>query len=48
MTDALHEVKGKEVIQFRMNEPELPVDYKWDMLAFPVMQALGIKAEELQ
>jgi hypothetical protein len=24
------------------------VDYKWDMLAFPVMQALGIKAEELQ
>ena len=48
VTDALHEVKGKEVIQFRMNEPELPVDYKWDMLAFPVMQALGIKAEELQ
>ena len=46
--NALHEVKGKEVIQFRMNEPELPVDYKWDMLAFPVMQALGIKAEELQ
>ena len=48
VTDALHEVKGKEVIQFRMNEPELPVDYKWDMLAFPVMQALGIKGEELQ
>ena len=48
VTDALHEVKGKEVIQFLMNEPELPVDYKWDMLAFPVMQALGIKAEELQ
>ena len=48
VTDALHEVKGKEVIQFRMNEPELPVDYKWDMLAFPVMQALGIKAEVLQ
>ena len=48
VTDALHEVKGKEVIQFRMNEPELPVDYKWDMLALPVMQALGIKGEELQ
>lgn len=47
VTDALHEVKGKEIVQFRMNEPELPVDYKWDMLAFPVMQALGIKAEEL-
>lgn len=47
VTDALYEVKGKEITQFRMNEPELPVDYKWDMLAFPVMQALGIKAEEL-
>ena len=48
VTDALHEVQGKEIIQFRMDEPEFPVDYKWDMLAFPVMQALGIKAEELQ
>lgn len=48
VTDALHEVKGKEIIQFRMNEPESPVDYKWDMLAFPVMQALGIRADELE
>ena len=48
VTDALHVVKGKEIIQFRMNEPESPVTYKWDMLAFPVMQALGIKAEELE
>ena len=47
VTDALHEVKGKEIIQFRMNEPEIPVNYKWDMLAFPVMQALGIRADEL-
>lgn len=48
VTDALRVVKGKEIIQFRMNEPESPVEYKWEMLAFPVMQALGIKAEELQ
>lgn len=47
VTDTLSEVKGKEVIQFRMNEPESPVDYQWDMLAFPVMQALGIRADEL-
>ena len=46
VTDALHEVKGKEIIQFRMNEPEASVEYKWDMLAFPVMQALGIRADE--
>ena len=47
VTDALHEVKGKEIIQFRMNEPEASVEYKWDMLAFPVMQALGFRADEL-
>ena len=47
VTDALHEVKGKEIIQFPMNEPEASVVYKWDMLAFPVMQALGIRADEL-
>lgn len=47
ITDALNEVEGKEVIQFRMDEPEAPVNYKWDMLAFPMMRALGIKAEEL-
>ena len=47
VTDALHEVKGKEIIQFRMNDPEASVEYKWDMLAFPVMQALGIRADEL-
>lgn len=47
VTDALNEIKGKEVIQFRMNEPDVPLAYKWDMLAFPVMQALGIRADEL-
>lgn len=47
VTDVLQAVKGKEVIQFRMDEPETPVNYKWDMLAFPLMRALGIKAEEL-
>lgn len=47
VTDALNGIKEKEVVQFRMNEPEFPVEYKWDMLAFPLMQALGIKADEL-
>ena len=45
--DALNKVQGKEIVQFRMNEPETPVAYQWDMLAFPVMQALGIRADEL-
>lgn len=47
VTDILSAVKGKEIIQFRMNEPDSPVNYKWEMLAFPIMQALGIRADEL-
>ena len=47
VTDVLQGLKSKEVMQFRMNEPEIPVNYKWDMLAFPVMHSLGIRAEEL-
>ena len=45
---ALKEVKEKEIIQFRMNEPDAPIDYRWELLAYPVMQALGIRGEELQ
>lgn len=47
VSDILNDVEGKDVLQFRMNEPDSPVNYKWDMLAFSVMQALGVKAEEL-
>ena len=44
---ALNAVKEKEVIQFRMSEPDGVVEYHWEMLAFPLMQALGIKGDEL-
>lgn len=47
VTEALQEVKDKEIIQFRMNEPEVQVGYRWELLAYPVMQALGIRGEEL-
>ena len=48
MNDILNKVDGKEIIQFRMNEPEYRTSYRWEMLAYPIMQALGIKGEELQ
>lgn len=48
VTDALNEVKGKVVLQFRMNEPEVVVRYKWDILAFPIMRAFGILPDELE
>lgn len=47
LTAALNKVKGKEVIQFRMNEPGDEVEFQWEMLAFPLMQAFGIKGDEL-
>lgn len=47
VTDVLNKAKEKEIIQFRMAEPEEKVGYRWEMLAFPLMQALGIKGDEL-
>lgn len=47
VTAALSKVEGKEIIQFRMNEPEEMLAYRWEMLAFPVMQSLGIRGDEL-
>ena len=46
--ERLKGVKNKETIQFRMTEPEESIEgYQWEMLAYPVMQALGIRGEEL-
>lgn len=43
----LKKVEEKELIQFRMNEPESQINYRWEMLAYPLMQALGIRGDEL-
>lgn len=45
--EVLNKIEDKEVMQFRMDEPEYSVKFRWDMLAYPVMQALGIKGDEL-
>lgn len=37
----------KTVTQFRMREPEKEVNYKWDMLVFPLMKAFGIEGSEI-
>lgn len=39
---------AKEIVYFRMEEPSSPVEYRWEMLGYPLMSALGIKSEELQ
>ncbi|WP_321479353.1 DUF6621 family protein [uncultured Bacteroides sp.] len=40
-------IKDKEIIYFRMNEPQSEASYRWELLAYPVMQALGIRGDEL-
>lgn len=45
---ALEEIKGKEITLFGMNKPEKTTSYIWQMLAYPVMQALGIKGDEIK
>ncbi len=47
VTELLNKIDRKTIIQFRMNEPEIPVDYRWEFLAYPVMHALGITGDEL-
>ncbi|NDV83863.1 DUF6621 family protein [Bacteroides sp. 51] len=44
---ALEEIKGKEVTLFGMNKPERVISYSWQLLAYPVMQALGIRGDEM-
>lgn len=43
----LREADGKEIVQFRMDEPEKELPWQWEILAYPVMQAFGIKGDEL-
>lgn len=44
---ALEKMRKKEVTLFDMTKPERPTSYTWRMLAYPVMQALGIRGDEL-
>ncbi|NDV57103.1 DUF6621 family protein [Bacteroides sp. 519] len=37
----------KEVVLFGMNKPEAIKKHQWEVLAFPLMQALGIKGDEI-
>lgn len=45
---ALEGIKEKEVTLFSMNKPERTTSYSWQLLAYPVMQALGIRGDEMK
>lgn len=45
--DFLTNLKGKEILQYRMNESTDRISYRWELLVFPLMQALGIQPDEI-
>lgn len=47
VAELLNGVKEKEVVQFCMEEPKEAVNCRWEVLAYPLMQAFGIRGEEL-
>lgn len=47
VASVLKAIKEKSIIQFRMDDPSDAVPYRCEMLAYPVMQALGIRGDEL-
>lgn len=48
VSEVLDEVEGKEIFLFHMVEPENLLKYKSGSPLFPVMQALGISADDLR
>ena len=39
---------AKDIVYFRMEEPEAPAVCHWEMLGYPLMSVLGIRSEDLQ
>jgi len=44
---ALDKTSNKEIILFGMQKPENIKKHQWEVLAFPLMQSLGIKGDEV-
>ena len=48
LNDYIKEIKGKDsVTVFGMNPPQSEVAYRFEMIGFGILQALGIRADEL-
>ena len=39
---------AKDIVFFRMEKPVTPVAYRWEILGYPLMSALGIRSGDLQ
>lgn len=47
ISEELTSVKGKQFVRFVMFQPEQTAHSLYEILAYPIMQALGIKGDEL-
>ena len=48
VTEILQGSEGKEIIQFRMQESDNKLNYRWEFLPYTIMQSLGIRGDELK
>ena len=46
VVEMLMGAEGKEIVQYRMDESG-NIPYRWELLVFPIMQALGIQPDEI-
>lgn len=47
IVEILKSATGKNIIQFRMDEPSEKLPFHTEIIAYPIMGSLGIKSEEL-
>lgn len=48
ITVSINEIPDKEIIWFRMDHQDGVKKYQSEILAYPIMQALGIKGDEIK
>ena len=49
LPEILKKVEGKESINvFGMNPPREEVIYKWDMMGYAILEALGVRSNEIK
>ncbi len=47
LIEELNGADDKQVLQYRMDESTEKIEYRWELIVFPIMQAVGIREDEL-
>lgn len=46
--EILKKAKGKSIVQFRMDSPKEELPFATEIIAYPIMESLGIRSDELK